>query len=144
MNKLWKYMLVAVVLGFIWGHSMMPKSTSITESSWVMDRLNAVLAGLLGKELTLHLVRKLAHLAEYALLAFVASFPITALKKWVNSFYFCFSVAFIDETIQMFSDRGDLISDVWVDLAGVLLGSLAGLVLWALIRAFRKKKPQHA
>ena len=36
----------------------------------------------------------------------------------------------MDETIQIFSDRGDQISDVWLDFAGALFG----LVVFSLFR----------
>ena len=41
----------------------------------------------------------------------------------------CFFVAFIDETIQIFSGRGPQIRDVWVDLLGASIGLLIATVV---------------
>lgn len=42
--------------------------------------------------------------------------------------FICFTVAFLDESIQILSGRGSLISDIWVDLIGVVIGIVVGKV----------------
>ena len=47
------------------------------------------------------------------------------------SFYACFTVAFLDKSIQILSGRGAMIQDVWVDLIGVCIGlAVSRLVLF--------------
>ena len=41
-------------------------------------------------------------------------------------------VAFLDETIQIFSGRGPMIQDVWLDLAGALCAILLVLLIYVL------------
>jgi len=48
-----------------------------------------------------------------------------------------FFAAFLDETIQHFTGRGDRITDVWLDLAGAASGILFA---WLLRLVFRRRK----
>ncbi|MBO4887502.1 MAG: VanZ family protein [Firmicutes bacterium] len=41
-------------------------------------------------------------------------------------------IAFLDETVQIFSGRGPMIQDVWLDLAGALCAILLVLLVYAL------------
>ena len=49
-------------------------------------------------------------------------------KRALTTLLVAFAVAFLDETIQIFTGRGPMIQDVWIDLSGAALGSLAGLI----------------
>ena len=42
-------------------------------------------------------------------------------------------VAFLDESVQMVANRGDLISDVWIDLIGVFIGAAVGCTIWKIV-----------
>ena len=61
--------LILLTIVFIWGHSLMSREDSSKESDWVRQLLTPVLELLVGEgNVTEHLVRKLAHFCEYALL----------------------------------------------------------------------------
>ncbi|MBR6270606.1 MAG: VanZ family protein [Lachnospiraceae bacterium] len=148
--------LFILTLGFIWGHSMMPTSASAAESGGLLELLRPFLEFFVGKgNADDHLIRKLAHLGEYFVLGtetalFVVAewmnyrakrqhmLPESILKKALLSEAFVFYVAFLDESIQMIVGRGPLIEDVWLDLAGGLLG--VGLV--SLLTAISHRKKQ--
>ena len=154
------YILTAATVAFAWIHSSMPVPASQAESGAVLDFLRPFLRLILPDELiTETLVRKLAHFAEYGLLGTESlcillirhgDAPVSSdtkhsalknigLRKLVNTLYFAFSIAFVDETIQIFSGRGPLISDVWIDLGGFVCGGVAALVIYGIIRAARRK-----
>lgn len=66
-----QWALLALTLAFIWGHSCMPVSTSAAVSGHVLEWLHPFLELFVdGGNATDHLVRKLAHFAEFSVLAF--------------------------------------------------------------------------
>ena len=120
--------LISVTLAVIWIHSMMPGDVSSEESGFVYELLAPFLKVLLPDEwVTEHLVRKMAHFSEYAVLG-VEMMALAGLRGrvrpqfLVNVLYSGLTVAFIDETIQIFSGRGAMIADMWIDLAGFAVG----------------------
>ena len=61
--------LITATILFAWGHSLMPGDLSEEESSRALELLRPFLEIFFGKgNVTDHLVRKLAHFSEYALL----------------------------------------------------------------------------
>ena len=118
-----KLLLAALilVLAFIWVHSLVPMDMSAQESGWITEHIIAPVLALFGvDEVSTHLVRKLAHVSEFLILALLAYAYLRG--RVLKGFYVCFTVAFLDESIQLLSGRGSLISDVWVDLIGVVIG----------------------
>ena len=87
-------------------------------------------------EQTHHLVRKLAHFLEYALLGFLSAALLLYLNHrvlrgrgwlwatWVAPPLFCLVYAISDEIHQIFSGRGPAVKDVLIDLAGAIAGCL--------------------
>lgn len=138
----WKYVLAVLTLAFIWGHSMMPIPSSQAESLRVGVWLTPFLELFVGSgNVTDHLVRKLAHFTEFAILGFQLLFlprrrssPPPSWKDAARAAELGFFAAFLDESIQMFSGRGDQIIDVWLDLAGAVFGVLAAMLLSFVIR----------
>lgn len=135
--------LIATV-AFIFSNSMAVAEVSNQASGGVREWLRAVLGriGLQGAAnlLTDHLVRKLAHFAEYMLLGF---WLMLCLRVYTRRFIrhiswpvlFGLLTALADETIQLFSEgRSGQISDVWLDFGGMLAGLLCGLFLLCLCR----------
>ena len=128
---------LALTLAVIWGHSCIPVAGSAAESG----RLTGLLQELLGPEssdyITDHLIRKLAHFTEYAALGFQLLLLLPrppGFKKGILALNLAFITAFLDESIQMLSDRGDLISDVWLDCGGACFGIL---LAWLVLRLRR-------
>jgi len=113
--------LLTLLAAFVF--SALPQTVSGQQSAWLKDFLSR-LTGLEWNEL---LLRKLAHLMEYTLIGLFAGAALIqldwqlsdAVRLWVVGLL----AAFLDETIQVFSGRGPAILDVWIDVAGVLIGT---------------------
>ncbi len=137
-------LLLLCNLGFIWGNSLASKVESHDLSVGVLGFLPGFLKDLFpNQEQLVHFVRKLAHFTEFACLGGLSAGLLALFRK--VSFHpvahlFCggFFVAAIDETIQIFTNRGSQLQDVWLDFAGFS----AGLVLVLAVRATACRKPQ--
>lgn len=112
--------LTVAMLLFIWGQSLLPRELSAEESGWFTTHIINPLLGLFGLSVKGALVRKLAHVTEYAVLSFLLTLLFHGSVKRVLPLGF--TVAFLDESIQILSNRGAMIQDVWIDLLGVLIG----------------------
>ena len=111
-----------------------------------MELLEPVLEMVVGEgNVTEFLVRKLAHFTEFfvlglELLTFFAYrkplFPQAFLLALTHGFF----AAFLDETIQIFSGRGPMIQDVWLDVCGFAVGAslMLGIMVWT---KHRKNNP---
>ena len=152
-------LIIIVTLAVIWGHSCMPPEVSSEESGWVMTLIRPVLGVFVGPEnVTMFLVRKLGHFTEFFVfgaelmtLFWQRSFGQTKLSQkremflpgiferagWLSAVCCAFLTAFIDETIQIFSGRGPMIQDVWLDTAGAAAGAA---VLWVVLRLLASRK----
>ena len=138
-----KGLLIAliVLVIFIWGNSCLPKAVSSQESGWV----TALLLKLFGEgQITEFFVRKLAHFTEYAafggvLLLFMTCLPIRNGWRCLYGAMASMMIALVDETIQIFSGRGPMIQDVWLDFGGAVFGGGVAFLIW---RASKKKKEQ--
>ena len=145
MRKKLLILLLILLLLFIWGHSLAPRSVSSQESGRFTELLRPLLALFVGEEaVTDHLVRKLAHFTEFTALGLVLGLLVHLERKpGLPSCLFCLVMgqlaAFLDESIQILSGRGDRISDVWLDVSGALLGLLLALLFLRLDR--RKDRP---
>ena len=144
--------LLAVTLAFNWGNSLLSQEVSGRISDGVMHVLNTAADGLgLGEDLftymadvdgdgqaepTSHIVRKMAHVAEFAVLGALLALRLERAGKLRPLFAFGLGVltGAIDETIQLFSHRGSQLSDVMIDALGAALGITLALALCALAR----------
>ena len=132
---------ILAALAFIWGNSLDSAVESAAKSGRVGELLRPLLELVVGQGgVTDHLVRKLAHFTEYAvlgallLLLTAVGFRVR-LQTVVNCLFFLMAAALTDETIQMFSDgRSSQLTDVWLDFSGVMAGILVGLFCLALCR----------
>ena len=145
MQKKALIIILIVLLLFIWGNSCLPVSQSSQESGWVLRFLRPLLEPLVGAgHVTNHLVRKLAHFTEFTALGFVIHLLVRyERKRSVKTLLFVLTMgllaAFADESIQMLSDRGDQIIDVWLDFSGVFTGvALSGV--WLALHRYRRRK----
>ncbi|MBR4425404.1 MAG: VanZ family protein [Oscillospiraceae bacterium] len=136
----WLLAATVVALLLIWGQSLLPVSSSSSESGWVLNIIvNPVLRIFGLGEMGHGLLRKLAHVTEFALLGF---WLILLLRgKCLIALMIGFLAAALDESIQLFSDRSAEVQDIWIDFAGVVLGSLLGTLLWRLTH---RQKPEDA
>ncbi len=136
--------LAVFSLLFIWANSFLPSGASSRASGYVTRLITPFLEILVGRgQVTEHMVRKLAHVAEYAVYGFWLSLLAKADgKKARNALLMGFLTAFLDETIQMFTGRGPSIRDVWIDLTGICGGMGAVHVLLRLLGFYQKNKEE--
>jgi len=130
--------LIAALLTFIWGNSLMP--------GWISQAISDWLAGLLlgtqpvGGEMAAGsgILRKLAHFTEFLGLGMCLGWLSGMLRKGrIRPFLWGVLAAVMDETIQCFvPERGPGIKDVCIDSAGVLAGII---LLWYGHHYFKKR-----
>ncbi|MEX0975197.1 MAG: VanZ family protein [Bacillota bacterium] len=137
------FMLI-VTLGFIWGNSIGSAPKSHSESQKALEYVRPILEPVVGADnFTDHLVRKIAHFVEFGALggelaALLVVRRRVRLQGIANCLFAGLSVAVIDETIQIFSDRGPLVQDAWLDFAGVCAGiALILLINWLAVQLVR-------
>lgn len=133
--------LLIATLCFIWIHSAAGREASSKESSAVAEWLEKVLGAFFGDvRINVLLLRKLAHFSEFALLGLeIALLSGRGFKGLPFYAVNCLIVAFIDETIQIFSGRGPAVADMWIDLSGGITGAALMSLILMLIDRKRSK-----
>ena len=129
------------VLCFIFANSLTPAAASSEESRSVLDLLLSFFPAI-----THRIVRKLAHLVEYALLgAHLALSPMllptSSRVSYPIAFLFGGVVALLDEGIQHFvPGRGASLSDALIDYVGYLSALLFVFLAFLIFSKIRKGK----
>ena len=143
-KSLFFLIIYAVYILLIFRNSMDPADISSEKSGAVLLILNKLLFG--GKAvLTEHIVRKLAHFAEYTVAGILGMLFFRNLGFPVLSLFSGLLVALTDETIQLFvPGRSGQVTDVWLDFAGVLAGSVMFLILSAATAYLHAKRNKRA
>lgn len=138
-NRFLKYWLPLLGwLGLIFVGSTDLMSAEHT-SRFIVPFLRWLKPGISAETLALihFVIRKAAHVSEYAILALLflrAAICVTNLKRSVPILYLsvwgaCLFVAATDELHQTFvASRGALTTDVMIDSAGAILGLLIGVI----------------
>ncbi len=133
MTRKKKIFLILTILWlcFIFGHSLMPASTSRKESSALLLFVQQFFPFFSHK-----LLRKLAHFSIFAvwgglLYGLLRQYERFCLLKPIG---IALCGAFVDETIQLFvAGRSGQVSDMWIDLAGatcmILLAHLTATII---------------
>lgn len=142
--------LIAGTVVFIWNNSVPDVSSSHQTSMQVTEIVEPVLEPIVGSEnVTEHLVRKLAHLVQFAALGFETAALLILLKRMrpvylANGLFFGMTVALTDESIQILSQRGSQVQDVWLDFAGfscaLLMTAAIRLIIVAISKKYTKNK----
>ncbi len=87
-------------------------------------------------------IRKIAHFIEFFLLgAELSLFVLLFHRKRlfvVGSYMIAVVVALLDETIQIFSDRGSSVADVWLDVLGFVTAATVVYVIGFLYLHFKR------
>lgn len=140
-------LLSAAAIGFIFFHSSMSADDSSLESGGVVEWLNALFRGMgIPLELNDHIVRKLAHFTEFAVLGALLSVTVFLyLSKRLRTLLIALpaglAVAVCDELIQTTSQgRSCQLGDVVIDFCGVLTAALIVQLVLYLIHRHRLKK----
>ena len=126
---------MALIVAFIWGNSLLPQAQSRLESDFVLRVLRRIFGTHLDQATASHLVRKAAHFTEYALLG-----GRRGLQPTVNVLSLSLAVAVLDESLQLFSDRGAMVTDILLDFSGAVCGVLAFLLVRLAAASIQKKK----
>lgn len=141
-------LLIVMTVAFAFIQSSLPPEVSSSESGAVGDIVGEIIPPEtpVGNYVQINL-RKIAHFIEFALLGAEVAVYILAFERRARyaalSYPFAVITAFLDESIQMFSNRGPAISDVWIDFSGFLSASIivyaAFFLSRALYRTFKAK-----
>ena len=132
MKKIWIIVAIACVI-FILIQSILPENKSANESRWFTTYLVNPVLSIFGIKTDKDTVRKIAHIVEFCILS---SFVFLLLKKKsgktcyaiIRTFYTGFTIAFLDESLQILTRRGALVTDIWIDIVGVFIGIFVGLM----------------
>ena len=136
--------LIIATLAFIFIQSMLTPEVSKAESDAVGEIVEEIIPpDTPPGEYVQKNLRKIGHFVEFAILGTEISIFVLLFARKIRHGLFAviFSplVALCDETIQIFSDRGPSVTDVWIDTAGFAsFSALVYLVYLAVI--FTKKK----
>ncbi len=124
--------VTAAVLLFIFVQSVFPRSLSLDESETFSEGFLDPIFRLFGLDpLSQTAVRKAAHILEFTALSFLLALCFRG--NAIKSFGAGFATAFLDESLQLLSDRGAMLTDVWIDLIGVALGTAIGTLVYQII-----------
>jgi VanZ family protein len=148
---LW-YTLVALIifnLIFIFTQSSLPSEVAGEEAGTVTDIVVEILPDdSPAEDYAENNMDKIAHFTEYASLGFFVSlficfFGLQPQMLAPFSLLFAEVMAFIDETIQIFSGRNPDIKDMWSDILGFLTLSIITYLAFFLVKRLLKKEIQN-
>lgn len=145
-THIWHIVLVCYVL-FIYFNSLTPAVISSQESGFVLELVQGLLGsmGIGALWLTEHIIRKCAHFCEYTVLGILLTQSLNQLPdsgkcRLLLQLLLSVLLPFVDETIQLFTPgRSGQISDVWLDMSGILFGTAAAVCLFRAAACFMKK-----
>ena len=145
------FALIACI-AFIFRNSLETGAQSSMRSRELMAMLNELLGKVHLGPLSEHTIRKLAHFAEFTMEGFLL---MLCLRVYTSHFVRHMSwpllggmtTALTDETIQRFiPNRTSAVTDVWIDMAGVVCGLFVALIILLIVRlltAFYKIKKEN-
>lgn len=139
-------------IAYIFHNSLQTGAESSLRSQAAMQAVNEALGKLHLGPLSEHTIRKMAHFLEFTLEGFLL---MLCLRVYTAHFVRHMSwpllggmgTALMDETIQLFiPNRTSMVTDVWLDMLGVVAGLLAALVILLIVRvltAFAQIKKEN-
>lgn len=142
-RDIWHIALILYII-FIFSNSLTPADISSENSGFVLQLVHRIFntVGIQALWLTDHVVRKCAHFAEYTLMGILLLQSMRCMPRTRGAggrlhLAAVFFIPFVDETLQLFTEgRSGQISDVWLDMSGVLCGTM----LCMLVIKLRTKK----
>lgn len=147
----WIRLAIVVCTLLIWSNSLRNADQSSAQSGALFALLQPHLApfgldGALGHTL----LRKAAHMTEYAVLGLLWSGELAkaggriTFKRAALRWQTCVLTALADETVQLFvPGRSGQVQDVWIDGVGALLAVAAGSLLLARLARRRQRREQE-
>lgn len=143
----WHIVLIIYIL-FVFSNSLTPADLSSEKSGFVLELAHRLLtfAGFSTVWLTEHVVRKCAHFGEYTVLGILLYQSMRRIYIG-NTYRYAFHAAgiffipFVDETLQLFTEgRSGQISDVWLDMSGVIFGTVICTLIGTRLKKLRTEK----
>lgn len=137
-------------IAFIWGNSILSINDSAQRSGSLYEKLKGVLDFLFGEGVITHdIFRKMAHCGEFFVLGLELNFLFLTLNKHniktaIYILLCVFFIAVIDETLQIFSNRGSSVTDVWIDFLGGFSATAIFVGINYLVYKIRNKKLKKA
>ena len=137
-------LLLILWVAFIFSNSMDNADASTLKSGAVLALLRRIF-GSEGAALTEFIVRKTAHFTEFAiegvlLFLVVKGYTTRPLRFLGWPLLTGLMTALTDETIQLFSlGRSSQVTDVWIDFAGVVTGTLLAFLVQAILESQEKE-----
>jgi VanZ family protein len=143
--------IIIITLLYIWNNSVQSTTRSNEQSSKVLDIIEEVFnTPPLDTVEAQYIVRKAAHVLEFAMLGLEMALLLYLTGKMrrqnlVGVLFIGLVSAVTDETIQIFSRRGSLVMDVWIDFAGFTAGIGIVLIAYALLSRVKihTRKQKH-
>jgi len=138
--------LILAVLLFMFINSSLSVETSSEGSGGVFAFLEGFFDFIFGKGVITHQIfRKIVHGTEFFVFGLLVNFLFLILEKYnlktiAISLSIGLFVAVMDESIQILSKRGPLVSDILIDFSGVLAVTLIFSSLYYLIIKVKNKK----
>lgn len=140
--------LAALNLVIIWGNSFLSFEDSSKGSSFITTLLKVFFkdADFPGLE---YIVRKCAHFCEFAclgalsvlLLFCIVGFDLHRTWDYISVPVFaCLLASSTDETIQIFSDRGNSVSDVLLDFSGSVTAMVIFFVTVSIMQSVKRRR----
>ena len=150
-RKIALYIIIALIvltIGYIWLNSSKSKEQSSENSEQVSSGVQEMADAVFGKDtitITNEGMRKFAHFIEFAALgAEFCALYIVLKKQSFDSFLqmlpFGLYVAVIDEGIQILSDRGPEVRDIFIDYSGYLAATLIFFIVFVVRRTVKTRK----
>lgn len=139
-------------IAYIFRNSLQTGAQSSLRSQAVMQAVNEALYKVHLDPMSEHTIRKLAHFLEFTMEGFLL---MLCLRVYTAHFVrhmswpllVGMSTALMDETIQLFiPNRTSMVTDVWIDMAGVVAGLLVALIILLIVRvitAFARIKREN-
>lgn len=127
-------------IAYIFRNSLQTGAESSLRSQEAMQTVNSVLGRFHLGPMAEHTIRKMAHFLEFTMEGFLL---MLCLRVYTSHFVRHMSwplligmgTALMDETIQLFiPNRTSLVTDVWIDMMGVVAGLLVALVILLVVR----------
>ena len=142
--KILLIVLIVSTLTFVFYQSSLPKKESAELSQSASDIIEPYIPSDTPTGAYIHTnIRKIAHFTEFFALGFEIGlyvFLFLRKKRFVAySFVAAPLVALCDETIQIFSDRGSSVSDVWIDVLGYVCAATAVYLIAFIIVCLKKR-----
>jgi len=135
-KSFWVWLLLSAAwIGVILWHSSQVAEASDAESLGLLYYVQKIFPWM-----TNNLLRKCGHFAEFSVLGFLLTGVFHSLRNFIllKPISCGLFVALCDETLQRFvPGRSGNVKDLWIDLGGVVFGTL---LLWLFFRLRDRKK----